>query len=190
MATEGFFSAGRHKKRANSMTTKSCAGSFFFAAISSASILFAADSKTDHSADGKPAASTANAPADAAADATTNTIPDNVQIKGRLPSGWGKLGLTDLQRQAVYKVQAAYNSQISTLEAKRDAEMRKVLTTAQQNLLAEQAEAKAAAKSKKKEVVADDKTDPSTATTTTKKSKTSTKSSSSPDSAAAVAETK
>lgn len=172
------------------MTTKFRVGSFFFAALFSASILFAAETKTDHSADGKASASAATAPADAV-DPTTNTIPDTVHIKGRLPNGWGKLGLTDLQRQAIYKIQATYNSQISVIEAKRDAEMRKVLTTAQQNLLAEQAEAKAASKASKKDIAADDKTDPSAPAATTKKSKTTTKSpSSSSDSAAAVAETK
>src|SRR5262249_27682599 len=144
------FSAGRQKK-GKFMTAKFWAGSSFFVAIFSASVLFAADSKTDPTTDSKAVKSTANASADAA-DATTNTIPDTVKVKGRLPSGWGKLGLTDLQRQAVYKIQATYNSQISTLEAKRDSEMRKVLTTAQQNLLTEQAEAKAAAKSTKKDV--------------------------------------
>jgi hypothetical protein len=73
-----------------------------------------------------------------------------------LPSGWGKLGITDPQKQAIYKVEDTYadqldrlRKQISDIEAKRDADMRSILTDAQQKRLGDKpdkAEAKAAKK--------------------------------------------
>ncbi len=41
--------------------------------------------------------------------------------KGQLPSGWGKLGLSDEQKKAIYTVQAATREEVSALQAKIDA---------------------------------------------------------------------
>ena len=38
------------------------------------------------------------------------------KIKGMLPPNWGKLGLSDEQKQKVYKVQADYGEKIAGLE--------------------------------------------------------------------------
>lgn len=40
------------------------------------------------------------------------------KAKGMLPTYWGQLGLSDEQKQKVYKVQAKYNDEIEKLEAK------------------------------------------------------------------------
>lgn len=69
---------------------------------------------------------------------------DKDKVKGTLPANWGKLGLSDEQKQKVYKVQGEYNDKIATLEkqvkelkATEKAEMEKVLTDAQKALLKE-----------------------------------------------------
>jgi hypothetical protein len=66
------------------------------------------------------------------------------KVKGVLPAGWGKLGLTDDQKQKVYKVQGEFNDkiaplqkQINDLKAAEKAEMVKVLTEAQKTRLKE-----------------------------------------------------
>jgi Spy/CpxP family protein refolding chaperone len=71
------------------------------------------------------------------------------KVKGQLPQGWGKIGLTDEQKQKVYKVQAKYNEQIDKLEAqikelkeKRDTERYEVLTAEQKKRLKEAGEPK------------------------------------------------
>src|SRR4051812_15449125 len=63
----------------------------------------------------------------------------------RVPPGYSKLGLTDQQREAIYKVQGKYYPQIQALEkqvdalrAKRESECEAVLTPAQKRLLAQQ----------------------------------------------------
>lgn len=69
---------------------------------------------------------------------------DTSKVKGFLPQNWGKIGLTDDQRQQVYKVQAKYNTEIEKLEAKikelkgtRDQEMKAVLSPDQKKKLEE-----------------------------------------------------
>ncbi|MBX9624184.1 MAG: hypothetical protein K2X82_10280 [Gemmataceae bacterium] len=64
------------------------------------------------------------------------------KVKGTLPPNWGKIGLTDDQKQEVYKVQTKYNGEIEKLEGKikelktaRDKEMRAVLTADQKKTL-------------------------------------------------------
>ena len=66
------------------------------------------------------------------------------KVKGVLPANWGKLGLTDEQKQKVYKVQndfdakiAALDKQIKDLKAQERGEMEKVLTDAQKARLKE-----------------------------------------------------
>lgn len=63
-------------------------------------------------------------------------------VKGILPMNWGKLGLTDDQKQTIYKIQGKYNEEINKLEAKikelkstRDKEMKAVLTPEQKKRL-------------------------------------------------------
>jgi Spy/CpxP family protein refolding chaperone len=71
------------------------------------------------------------------------------KVKGQLPQGWGKIGLTDEQKQKVYKIHAKYNDQIDKLEAqikelkeKRDHERYDVLTAEQKKRLKEAGEPK------------------------------------------------
>lgn len=79
------------------------------------------------------------------------------KVKGQLPQGWGKIGLTDDQKQKVYKVQAKYNEQIDKLEAqikelkeKRDQERYEVLTAEQKKRLKDASEPKGAKPDKDK----------------------------------------
>ncbi len=67
-----------------------------------------------------------------------------LKYKGVLPPNWGKLGLTEAQRQEIYKIQAKYNKEIDALEAKikelkaaRAKEERAVLTPEQKKRLEE-----------------------------------------------------
>ncbi len=69
---------------------------------------------------------------------------DDKKIKGTLPANWGKLGLTDTQKQAVYKVQAEYKDKLADLEKqikelkdKEKDEMYKVLNEDQKKRLRE-----------------------------------------------------
>jgi hypothetical protein len=64
--------------------------------------------------------------------------------KGRLPNNYGKIGLSDLQKQKIYKIQAEYNPQIEKLEKelqnlkdKQDKDIAGVLSAAQAKLLHE-----------------------------------------------------
>jgi Spy/CpxP family protein refolding chaperone len=75
---------------------------------------------------------------------------DQTKAKGVLPANWGKLGLTDDQKQKVYRVQTAYRTKIDDLQKKvndlkteEKDEMMKVLTE-QQKALTEQQKATAA----------------------------------------------
>jgi hypothetical protein len=89
------------------------------------------------------------------------------KVKGVLPANWGKLGLTDEQKQKVYKVQADYNDKIGALEkqlkdlkATEKTEMEKVLTDAQKARLAEILKSKVpGAADKTEEKKSDKKTD-------------------------------
>jgi hypothetical protein len=64
------------------------------------------------------------------------------KVKGKLPAYWGKIGLTDAQKQDVYKLQGKYGMEIDKLKAKiaelestRDKEMKAVLTDDQKKAL-------------------------------------------------------
>jgi hypothetical protein len=66
------------------------------------------------------------------------------KAKGTLPANWGKLGLSDEQKQKVYTVQTEYRDKIAELEQKLKAakkqereEMEKILTDAQKARLKE-----------------------------------------------------
>jgi hypothetical protein len=66
------------------------------------------------------------------------------KVKGVLPANWGKLGLSDEQKQKVYKIQGEYGDKIAGLEKQlkelketEKSEMTKVLTDAQKGLLKE-----------------------------------------------------
>ena len=74
----------------------------------------------------------------------------------RLPPGYSKLGLSDAQKGAIYKIQGTYYPQIQALEkqaaalrAKREAECEAVLKPAQKRLLDEQEQQRKAAAAKK-----------------------------------------
>ncbi len=67
---------------------------------------------------------------------------DTTKLKGRLPQHWGKIGLTDTQKQQIYKIQGKYGDEIDKLEAKikdlkstQEKEMRAVLTPEQKKAL-------------------------------------------------------
>jgi hypothetical protein len=64
------------------------------------------------------------------------------KVKGKLPPLWAKIGLSDAQKQDIYKVQAKYGTEIEKLEAKiaelkttRDKEMKAILTDDQKKAL-------------------------------------------------------
>lgn len=75
--------------------------------------------------------------------AVLNQIGGNGKpVKGRLPPNYGKVGVSEAQRQRIYQLQAAYGAklarlqaEIEALESQRDAEIRAVLTPAQQRQL-------------------------------------------------------
>jgi hypothetical protein len=67
-----------------------------------------------------------------------------VKAKGMLPPNWGRIGLSDDQKQTIYKIQGKYGEEIDKLEAKlkelrttRDKEMKGVLTAEQKKRLEE-----------------------------------------------------
>lgn len=69
---------------------------------------------------------------------------EDVKLRGQLPPNWGKLGLSEEQKQKIYQIQNKYNAEIARLEAqvkelraKRDQEMRSVLTEEQKKRLEE-----------------------------------------------------
>ncbi len=93
------------------MTTKYCAG-LFFCSILAVSVANAADDKSDKATDSKPAvADTSTAPAKNATDSVPDAKPEG-KLKGRIPNGWSKLKLTDLQKQEIYKIDETYKQQI------------------------------------------------------------------------------
>jgi hypothetical protein len=131
------------------MTTRYCAGSFLcvMLAISAAC---AADAKSDKPADSKPAAAayTSAPPATTTTDSVPDTKPEG-KLKGRIPNGWSKLKLTDLQKQEIYRIDETYKlqiegakKQVADLTAKREVELRNVLTILQQSALDDQGDSK------------------------------------------------
>ncbi|MCA9007262.1 MAG: hypothetical protein KDA70_18470 [Planctomycetaceae bacterium] len=68
--------------------------------------------------------------------------PDAKKSKGRLPNHFGKLNLSDEQRDKIYKIQASYKSEIDSLKKqlaelnkKKDAEIVTVLEPSQKSIL-------------------------------------------------------
>jgi hypothetical protein len=80
---------------------------------------------------------------------TTGTIvgqdkTEPPKIKGTLPANWGKIGLSDDQKQQIYKLQADYSEKIIALEkqlkemrAKEKQALEAVLNDEQKKLLKE-----------------------------------------------------
>jgi hypothetical protein len=75
---------------------------------------------------------------------TGDTKVDEPKLKGQLPPGYKKLGLSDEQVQAIYKKQADYHAKIeehqkaiTALKAELKVEEEKVLTKAQKDRLKE-----------------------------------------------------
>ena len=73
-----------------------------------------------------------------------DTKKDDTKVKGMLPPNWGKLGLSDEQKQNIYKIQNKYSAeiqklqeQIDELNATKTKEMRAVLTADQKKKLEE-----------------------------------------------------
>jgi len=103
----------------------------------------------------------ADAPASTPTDSGTTTKPTGKtappDVTHRVPSGYAKLGLTDQQKEKLYKIQAEYSTKIQNLEKqvsdlrdRRDKEFESVLTASQKRLLAEAAQQKKAAAEAKK----------------------------------------
>jgi Spy/CpxP family protein refolding chaperone len=66
------------------------------------------------------------------------------KLRGQLPQNWGKLGLTDEQKQRVYRIQSEVRSKVDALEAqiadlkeKERKDLEGVLTAAQKARLRE-----------------------------------------------------
>jgi hypothetical protein len=87
--------------------------------------------------------------------------PPPPKVKGTLPQGWSKLGLTDQQKQDVYRTEAEYRAKIDVLEAQikdlrkqRNAALQKILTEGQKTrlkeILAEKAGGETSSKDEKK----------------------------------------
>lgn len=82
---------------------------------------------------------------DAAKPTTKGAAAEKKEDKkpvNRLPANYGKLGLTDVQKDKVYAVQEKYDAQLDTLEehlkalrAKRSSETEAVLTVEQKKIL-------------------------------------------------------
>jgi len=77
-----------------------------------------------------------------AAKPTTKVASSEKKTTNRLPANYGKLGLTDAQKDKVYSINAKHESQLDALEeqlkalrAKRGAEVEAVLTVEQKKIL-------------------------------------------------------
>src|SRR5262245_19317090 len=77
------------------------------------------------------------------ADDKSDKAPDT-KMRGQLPQNWSKLGLSDKQKQDIYKVQNDYIAKIDALRKQMDdlrtaekKEMEKILTPAQKERLKE-----------------------------------------------------
>ena len=97
-----------------------------------------------------------------AGDAKTDSTQ---RARGHLPQGWKQLGLTDEQKEHIYKVQADYQGKIEELEQKiRElrqqewADEVKVLTDVQRARLKEIAEEKVSGDASKKDATTTDTT--------------------------------
>lgn len=116
-----------------------------------------AKSQTTKAKQAKQADASASTPTDSGSTAkpTGKTAPPDVTH--RVPPGYAKLGLTDQQKEKLYKIQAEYYPKIHDLEkkvddlrARREKEFESVLTAPQKRLLAEaEQQKKAAAEAKK-----------------------------------------
>jgi Spy/CpxP family protein refolding chaperone len=89
---------------------------------------------------------------------------DDKKPTNRLPANYGKLGLTDAQKDKVYAIQDKYEKQVDELEAqlkaikaKRESEVEAVLSAEQKKILKDLNEEAKESKSKPKK--SDDKTD-------------------------------
>ena len=113
----------------------------------------------------KPAKQADAPPASTPTDSGTTTKPTGKtappDVMHRVPSGYSKLGLTDQQKEKLYKIQAEYYPKIQALEKqlddlrdKREKEFVSVLTAPQKRLLAEAGQKKKAAAEAKKAVKA------------------------------------
>jgi len=112
----------------------------------------------------KPATQ-ADAPASTPTNSSATTKPTGKSappdVTHRVPSGYSKLGLTDQQKEKLYKIQAEYypkiqglEKQVDNLRDKRVQEFESVLTAPQKRLLAEAGQKKKAAAEAKKAVKA------------------------------------
>jgi hypothetical protein len=78
----------------------------------------------------------------AAAFFISGSLQGQEKVKGVLPANWGKLGLSDEQKQKIYKVQGEYKDkiadlkkQLADLQAKENEELYKILTDDQKKRL-------------------------------------------------------
>ena len=101
-------------------------------------------------------ATQADAPASTPTNSSATTKPTGKtappDVTHRVPSGYSKLGLTDQQKEKLYKIQAEYypkiqglEKQVDDLRDKREKEFESILTAPQKRLLAEAGQKKKAA---------------------------------------------
>ena len=119
--------------------------------------LGAQENSTAKSQTTKTKQASASTPTDSSttAKSTGKTAPPDVTH--RVPPGYAKLGLTDQQKERLYKIQAEYYPKIHDLEkkaddlrARREKEFESVLTAPQKRLLADAEQKKKAAAEAKK----------------------------------------
>jgi hypothetical protein len=153
------------------MSKKSLWGSLCLVACLSM-VARAADDSSTKSSDSKKSAAKSAVPADTSAksdSAKSDVAPADEKLKGRLPNNYSKVGVSDAQKQKIYSLEASYKSQIETLqkqlsdlEAKRDADIRNVLTDDQKKKLDELTGDASKTKAAKKAAAADAKADTKT----------------------------
>jgi hypothetical protein len=115
----------------------------------------AAKSQTTKAKQAKQANATTSTDDGSTAKSTGKTAPPDVMH--RVPPGYSKLGLTDQQREKIYKIQADYYPKIQALEKqvedlrdRREKAFEAVLTAPQKRMLADlEQQRKAAAEAKK-----------------------------------------
>src|SRR5262249_24910339 len=100
-----------------------------------------ANEKGSKAQDAKGAAAGAPAKPDPVA-AADPPAPEEGRLKGRLPSNNGRIGLADAQKQKIYALQQLYavkideaQAKLKELEAKRDTDIRAVLSDDQRKQL-------------------------------------------------------
>ena len=77
-------------------------------------------------------------------DAKSATVPADATKRGRLPANYGKIGLSDDQRERIYALQSSYEARLAPLREElerltqdRDSKIEETLTAGQRQRLKE-----------------------------------------------------